>query len=313
MPSRSQDALATLLLANRLIESDADPLSPREFWQLVDVAPSPSELLGKTERELSELGVANAPRAMRLLDASTRLAFELERLEAQGFTALTPWDDAYPHRLRERLRTQAPPVIFAVGNIDLLATEGIGVVGSRNVSEAGARVAEEAATMIADSGLTLLSGGARGVDQRSMNAAHHHGGNVLAYLAESLDRRVRAPDTRRAIGSGTVCLATVFKPSAGFSVGSAMARNKLIYGSARTTFVVATDADTGGTWAGATEAIRRRYGHVSVWRGEGEGPGNEALERAGAWAITRVEEILQPVEAPSIPEPAEREQLTLDL
>ena len=108
-------------------------------------------------------------------------------------------------------------------------------------------------------------------------------------LAESLEKRVTAPDTRRVILEGSVCLATPFRPSAPFSVGSAMARNKLIYASARTTLVVATDEGKGGTWEGAAKAMRHRYGHVSVWRGDGEGPGNAALAGKGARPIEAVE------------------------
>jgi len=46
------------------------------------------------------------------------------------------------------------------------------------------------------------------------------------------------------------------------------------------------DDGSGGTWSGATEALKGGYGRVAVWRGSGEGPGNELLERRGALALT---------------------------
>ena len=61
-----------------------------------------------------------------------------------------------------------------------------------------------------------------------------------------------------------------------------MARNKLVYALADLTVVVAADSGSGGTWSGAEEALRKRYGRVAVWRGAGEGSGNAALERMGA-------------------------------
>jgi predicted Rossmann fold nucleotide-binding protein DprA/Smf involved in DNA uptake len=64
-----------------------------------------------------------------------------------------------------------------------------------------------------------------------------------------------------------------------------MSRNKIIYGLSTATVVVATDEDTGGTWAGATEALNKRIATVLVWRGEGEGPGNSALTERGGAAI----------------------------
>ena len=62
-------------------------------------------------------------------------------------------------------------------------------------------------------------------------------------------------------------------------------RNKLIYGLAQVTLVVASDLDSGGTWAGATEALRRGFGAVAVWTGEGAGAGNAALVERGAMAV----------------------------
>jgi predicted Rossmann fold nucleotide-binding protein DprA/Smf involved in DNA uptake len=53
-----------------------------------------------------------------------------------------------------------------------------------------------------------------------------------------------------------LCLVTPFSPNAGFSIGAAMGRNRLIYCLADYAIVVASDAESGGTWAGATEALK---------------------------------------------------------
>jgi predicted Rossmann fold nucleotide-binding protein DprA/Smf involved in DNA uptake len=85
-----------------------------------------------------------------------------------------------------------------------------------------------------------------------------------------------------------------------------MGRNKIIYGLARVTVVVASSQGEGGTWAGATEAIRKRYGRVAVWIGPGAGPGNAALVKAGAAPIKRAEDLLNLDEtAPSRAVPAQ--------
>ena len=106
-----------------------------------------------------------------------------------------------------------------------------------------------------------------------------------------------------------MCLATPFKPDAGFSVANAMSRNKLIYASARVTLVVATSSGKGGTWEGAVESIRNGYGPVSVWMGDGAGPGNEALVGRGARGISKLDELF---DASLGVQPA-RPQLMLDL
>jgi predicted Rossmann fold nucleotide-binding protein DprA/Smf involved in DNA uptake len=294
MVTRSDDPLATLLLTNHLTETDAAPFGPKGFWDLVERVGDPGCLLGVDAEAVASLvgDQGLAERVLSLLDAATRFAFALERFESQGFVALTPFDESYPPRLRERLGSLAPPVLFVAGPVELLSRDAIGIVGSRNVEEQGAEVAEEVARVAVAAGLSVVSGGARGVDQRSMSATYRAGGSVIGFLAESLDKRVRAPETRRVITEGVVCLATPFKPDAGFTPANAMARNKLIYTTARTTLVVACDEGHGGTWEGALEAMRRGYGDVAVWRGTGEGPGNEALVARGGRALTTFDALL---------------------
>jgi predicted Rossmann fold nucleotide-binding protein DprA/Smf involved in DNA uptake len=61
-----------------------------------------------------------------------------------------------------------------------------------------------------------------------------------------------------------------------------MARNKIIYALSDVAVVVATTAGTGGTWAGAIEALRGGCVPVLVRVGRGAPPGNEALLAEGA-------------------------------
>jgi predicted Rossmann fold nucleotide-binding protein DprA/Smf involved in DNA uptake len=87
-----------------------------------------------------------------------------------------------------------------------------------------------------------------------------------------------------------------------------MARNKIVYALSAITVVVASDDGSGGTWSGATEALKAGNGIVGVWRGPGEGPGNEALETAGAVPIRDSSEIGDLLKARS-----PTEQMSLDL
>jgi len=208
-------------------------------------------------------------------------------------------DGRLEHQRVERLGDEAPPVFYIVGDRSLLSIEGVGIVGSRGVADAGSDVARHAASTAVAAGFPVISGGARGVDQVSMTAAYEAGGQVVGYLADSLERRVRDPNTRRALADGSTCLATPYKPSAGFSVASAMGRNKLVYASARVTFVVASDLEKGGTWEGAVEALRNGFGSVAVWMGEGGGPGNARLAELGATSIDDVSALVAGQVAPS--------------
>ena len=313
--ARSEDSIASLLLTTRLGDAVPAPLTPSRYWRLLDAVPEPAELLGVAGGDLARragLSPEDGLQIERLLAGATTLAFALERMERQGFVPLTAFDEGYPARLRERLGDQAPPVLFTVGDRALLSSEGIGIVGSRAVTPDGAEVARAVAGRAAAEGLTVVSGGARGVDQEAMSAAQTAGGRVVAYLADSLQRRVREPETRRAVAEGVVCLATPYGPSAGFSAANAIGRNKLIYAGARTTLVVASDLERGGTWAGATEALGRGFGIVAVWVGPGSGPGNARLVERGAIPVSDVAAVFA---VPGTPAgaPAGSDQLPLGL
>jgi predicted Rossmann fold nucleotide-binding protein DprA/Smf involved in DNA uptake len=311
---RSEDALAVLLLTTRLGEAAPAPLPPTRYWALVDAVPKPAELLALGGRDIARrtgLPDDQAARVERLLAAGTGLAFALERLERQGFVAVTSFDDEYPARLRDRLGDQAPPVLFTVGERQLLSSEAIGVVGSRTVGPERAEIARRAAAEASAEGLTTVSGGARGVDQESMTVAHAAGGRVRGFHADSLRQRVREPSTRRAVADGAICLASPDEPATGFSAARALGRNKLIYASARMTLVVACDLGRGGTWEGAVEALRSGYGPVSVWVGSGQGPGNESLVAHGATPVEDVAAVFRVPPGPT--EPTAADQLRLGL
>ena len=130
------------------------------------------------------------------------------------------------------------------------------------------------------------------MDQIGMSAAYDAGGLVVGALADSLERAIGRADNRRAMLEGWACLCTPHQPDARFTTGSAMGRNKIIYGLSRVTFVIASADSEGGTWAGASEALRKGYGRVAVWTGAGGGPGNAPLVAAGGFPVEQPEAIL---------------------
>ena len=308
---KHDDSLAVILLVSRVGAEGLRPLKASEFWELIEwiatvseqvtgdgsasgSTATPGALLSRTQGQLmEEFGLSEdlAERIAGLVGRATAMAFELERLEQSGIRCLTVFDEHYPRQWLDRLGPKAPPLVHAVGSLELLDTAGIGVVGSRDVSEAGAEIAREVARFTVKRDLPLVSGGARGVDQLAMDAALGAGGTVVGVLAESLLRKLKHPDVRKAVHDGNTALCTPYTPGAPFSAGNAMGRNKLIYAQAALTVVVASDSESGGTWSGATEALKRGYGLVAVWRGASEGPGNELLERMGAIAVSSIDDI----------------------
>lgn len=287
----SLDSQVILLLCSHLgLSSDTDtvPFTLRDWNPLARKLQAsslrPGALLDLSEQELkSQLGLSSeeACRISRLLECRGSLAIELERLESLGIKVLTRADENYPLRYRQRLKDAAPAVLFYAGNRELLGQPGIAVVGSRNVDEAGQECASYIGNACAWSGLVLYSGGAKGVDSISMKAALDGRGTAVGILAESLERAIRNPEARAALMRGDLCLATPYAPNAGFSVGAAMGRNKLIYALADYAVVAASDVEKGGTWAGATEALKAEWVPVFILDYPDMPEGNRALLKKG--------------------------------
>lgn len=289
----SPDSQTLLLLCSQLglpSEPEFSSLTLREWnplaRKLQALSLRPADLLDLSQAELQtkfELSTEHATRVARLLERSGALAIVLERLNNLGIYALTRADKDYPEKYRSRLKDSAPAVLFYAGEKALLGQPGIAVVGSRHLDEAGQECAKFVGNACGLSGQILYSGGARGVDTLSMESALEARGTAVGVLADSLEKQVKVQ--KEALSRGDLCLVTPYSPNAGFSVGAAMGRNRLIYCLADYAIVVASDAETGGTWAGATETLKNNWVPVFVLEHDQMPEGNKLLLQKGALAF----------------------------
>ncbi|HMJ64454.1 MAG TPA: DNA-processing protein DprA [Candidatus Binatia bacterium] len=300
----SEDGHVVLALCSGLGLKDPsgapDDLAPLKLseWnevekQLQSAGLTPSKAFaGRSATEIAsslKVAVGEAERLARLADRGGRLALELERLFSAGLWAVTRVDETYPARLAKALKQHAPSVLFGAGDIQLLARAGVAVVGSRNIDETGVRFAKEIGGKAARSRLSVVSGGAKGTDRLAMEGALEADGVAVGAMADSLERTVRQPDVRQFIIEDRLALVTPYSPSAGFSVGAAMGRNKLIYGLADYAIVVSSEFQSGGTWAGATEALKAGWCPVFVRTADSAPQGNRELVKLGAVSLPETE------------------------
>jgi predicted Rossmann fold nucleotide-binding protein DprA/Smf involved in DNA uptake len=288
-------SLAALLLTNRLVEVEVKPLSSSEFWALSRSIDDLSVLEGASAADIAvraDVSPDEASRLASLLRAGTAFSFERERLEEEGIRLVSALDDAFPQTLRQSLGDSCPSFLLVAGPIEFLTVGAIGVVGSRNASDEAVAVAASVAKEAASAGRAAVSGLARGVDQAAMAAALDAGGPVVGFPSEGLRFAGRDAEVRRRVHAGQLCMASPYGPSTRFTAGNAMGRNKLIYGHADVTVVVCSDLGAGGTWEGAREALRRGFGRVAVWMGDGRGEGNAKLVDGGCVPITEVQQSL---------------------
>ena len=286
----TEDTQAIILLCGVFGKNCSDkPLSLTEYSSLVrwliSAEMRPCDLLRKENiAEASKGSGLDKQRLESLLGRGVQLGFAVEEWQRNGIWVVSRSDADYPARYKDHLKKdKAPPLLFGVGNRSLLNGGGLGIVGSRHVDQAGEAFARQAAELCAYNRMPVVSGGARGVDRISMSAALEAGGVSIGILAENLLKRSVERTNRQAIAGGRLLLLSPYHPNARFTVGTAMGRNKLIYAMADYGLVVSAEHKKGGTWAGATEELKRENSRlIFVRTGSNVPQGNEKLLTLGA-------------------------------
>jgi predicted Rossmann fold nucleotide-binding protein DprA/Smf involved in DNA uptake len=196
-------------------------------------------------------------RVSALLERGVMLSLAVEKWTNQGLWILGRSDSQYPKRFKQILQHLAPAIIYGIGNIKLLSQGGLAIVGSRDVDAEGLDRTQRIARACATEEMQVVSGGARGVDTAAMLSALEAGGTAVGILADSLAKAAVAGKYRAAIKEDRLTLVSACDPNAGFNVGNAMGRNKYIYALADRALVISCSVGTGGTWAGAVEALEK--------------------------------------------------------
>ncbi len=293
----STNTQAILLLTAPLITgqngtANGELLTPGEYRrfarQLREMGHEPADLLGKESNELlRELEIAfPADRIQRLLNRGFLASQAIERWQSRAIWVVSRADAEYPRMIKNRLKEDSPALLYGCGHPELLDSGGLAIVGSRHAEQALLDYAEAVGRQCALAKKTVISGGAQGIDRAAMRGAIESGGRVTGILSDSLERAALNRDHRNWILEGQLALVSPYDPSAGFNVGHAMQRNKLIYALAEAALVVNAEYEKGGTWAGATEQLQKlRFVPVYV-RSTGDiGKGLEALQKMGRPAL----------------------------
>jgi DNA processing protein len=145
-------------------------LGPRTARQLLAAFGLPDAVFSATRSAL--LRVAPEPLAHQLAQpAGDDILEAIDKTErwlaaSDDRSLVTLADAAYPQALLTT--ADPPPVLFAVGRLELLNRPAIAIVGSRNATQQGLETAEGFAASLARAGITVVSGLALGID----GAAH---------------------------------------------------------------------------------------------------------------------------------------------
>ena len=170
-----------------------------------------------------------------------------ERVLAQlgdlGARALLPADPDYPAQLVDI--HDPPTVLYAWGDVSLLARPAVAIVGSRNHTAYGAEAVRLLAGAVARRAV-VVSGMARGIDALAHVAALDVGGGSIGVLGNGFG--VIYPAANGALYERMVrqgCLVTEHPPGERPHAGSFSRRNRLISGLARAVVVIEAAAQSG--------------------------------------------------------------------
>lgn len=118
----------------------------------------------------------------------SKTSAELEQEQEQELpkrSELLPGSALFPQRLLQL--QDVPKKLFALGNIDVLNTPTIAIVGARKATAYGLECAARFARRAAALGVTVVSGGAIGCDMAAHQGALDAGGKTVVVLGSGAD------------------------------------------------------------------------------------------------------------------------------
>ncbi|MBN2073161.1 MAG: DNA-processing protein DprA [Actinobacteria bacterium] len=114
-------------------------------------------------------------------------------LNEKNIKVITIGDAVYPYILKQIYAP--PPVLFYMGNLELINNFCIAVVGSRKCTSYGREAARYIAGGLSENGITVVSGMALGIDSEAHMSALEGKGKTIAVMGCGMDR-VYPPENR---------------------------------------------------------------------------------------------------------------------
>lgn len=159
----------------RLIRSEN--VGVKTFFDLVKVFGNATEAI----KHVQEMSLKGGRKKPINLFSSEQAQAEIYRANKVGARIIPYNSDLYPKILKY---IPDPPIILnVIGDVELLNSTCISIVGARNCSISGMQFAAKLSKDLSATGLTIVSGFARGIDTSAHKAAH----KTIAVLAGGVD------------------------------------------------------------------------------------------------------------------------------
>ena len=216
---------------------------------------------------------------------------EIRAARQAGARAVFLHEPDYPPALRDV--ADAPPMLWACGDLALARRPAVAIVGARDASSLGVRMARALARGLAEAGFAIVSGLARGVDAVAHQAALERG--TIAVTAGGCDV-VYPPQNEALMGRIAERGLIVSEQPMGLAPQARHfpRRNRIVSGLAQAVIVVEA-ATRSGTLITARAALDQGREVLAVpgHPFDGRASGCNALIRDGALLVRGVEDVLE--------------------
>jgi DNA processing protein len=171
--------------------------------------------------------------------------------------------EKYPNPLLELIKDH-PPILFCKGNIDLLNSPGVAIVGSRNASIKGLKLAREIAQKLAKKGINVISGYAKGIDTQAHIGALESNGTTTIVLSMGI-LNFSESKISEFFNKDKILIVSQFNPQVPWSAQNAMTRNELVCALSKAVIVIESGPEKeekngkihySGTYDAAKKAIK---------------------------------------------------------
>lgn len=235
---------------------------------------------------------------------------EMKRGAALGARLLVHGERDYPSALVDI--PDAPPILWATGDLTLLQRPSVAMVGARNASSLGMRMSRRLGQGLSEAGLTVVSGLARGIDTAAHEAALLGEGCTVAVMAGGIDV-IYPPENdglaREIDAKG--CRISEHPPGLEPQARHFPLRNRIVAGLSRAVIVVEAAAKSGSLiTAKAALDYGREVMAVPGHPFDARASGCNILIRDGALLVRGPQDVLEAMGTPSdaMPEPETRLQ-----
>ena len=182
-------------------------------------------------------------------------------LKENDINIVTLTHELYPDLLFRRLHEGTPAVLFCKGNLDLLSSDGVAIIGARCASSLGLELASQIAAQFSAKGMNIVSGFAKGIDTEAHRGSVESGGTTTIVWSSGIINLMSINGVDDINWNSQVLALSQFHPYSGWSPANAMIRSKLICAMSRAVIVIesgterGTDGKLSGTFATGKTAL----------------------------------------------------------